>query len=387
MSATCKTTATESMGEGAFRNNINSKLALAFKPMNDKETALMHLLQSHFPSQALYAIVQLGIPDILGDSYLTIAEVAEQLGVASINRDALLRIFRLLTTVGIIQQRLLDDYLIEFGLSAMGKLLRTNHPNSMTAFAHYWLDPALFRTWTELPDVLAGIYDTNEVTPFEKTNEGRHIIEYYQENEKAAMYAGQVVNRVSPEEIPAVLECVDWNAFVGKTVVDVGGGHGALMEAVHKKHSGITCVSLDLPEVIAEAPSAPEGVILVPGDMFEPSTIPNCDVIVTKHVLCDWYDKDVLSVLKSFHEALADDGKLIIGDAVLVDGEQANNLKQAMVSMDVQLLLVGGGKMQRSKSQWADLGSRAGFRLDSVAFPRSPTLHILSFTKTKGVHP
>jgi SAM-dependent methyltransferase len=373
---------------GSFSSRNNTDITLAFKPMDDMEFNMMHLLQSHFPSQSLYAMVKLGIPDVLGDSFLTIPELVDQLQVPTLNREALLRILRLLTTVGIVQQRLIDDdYTIEFGLSDMGKLLLTNHTHSMTAFAHYWLDPALYKTWTELPDILIGAYEATDLlrnnkqsTPFEQANDGLNIVDYYRSNPQAAKYGGQVVSRVSPGEIPSVLQCVDWSSFQGKTVVDVGGGHGTVMEAVQKQYSGITCKCLDLEEVIADAPYVPEGVEMVVGDMFQPETIPACDVIFTKHVLCDWYDADVLKALRSFHTALAKDGRLVIGDAVLVDGEEANNLKQTMVSMDVQLLLIGG-KMERSKSQWASLATRAGFRLESVAFPPTPTLHIMTFTK------
>ncbi|GKZ00480.1 hypothetical protein MPSEU_001000500 [Mayamaea pseudoterrestris] len=380
--ATVQTTTPEATGKGFSGDFQSTELSpLSFKPMNDKEMSLMHLLQAHFPSQALYAVVKLGIPDILGDQFLTVTNMVDKLDIPTLNRNALLRILRLLTTIGIIEQRLIEDeYLIEFGLSDLGKLLQTTHSNSMTAFAHYWLDPALFRSWTELPEILAGSYDTKASSPYTRANQGTNIVDYYRNNPQAAEYAGQVVTRVSPGEIPSVLKCVDWGAFKGKTIVDIGGGHGEVMEAVQKEHSGITCICLDLPDVIAEAPHVPKDVEMIPGDMFLPETIPSCDVIFAKHVLCDWYDADVLEALQSFHSVLSADGKLIIGDAVLVDGEEANGLKQTMVNLDVQLLLVGG-KMERSRSQWAGLAARAGFRLDSVAFPPTPTLHILTFTK------
>ena len=382
MSATTAQTTAAGTPGGVFNGFGSAELSsFSFQPMSDKEFSMMHLLQSHFPSQALYAFVQLGIPDIMGESFLTVPEIADRIDVPTLNREALLRILRLLTTVGIIDQRQVeDDYTILFGLSGLGKLLQTNHPNSMTAFAHYWLDPALFRSWTELPDILAGAYDAKVSSPFTRANQGTNIVEYYRNNPQAAHFAGQVVGRVSPGEIPSVLKCVDWSAFKGKTVVDVGGGHGDVLEAVQKMHTGINCICLDLPHVIEDAPHVPKGVELVAGDMFQPETIPNCDVIFIKHVLCDWYDADVLKALESFHSVLPEGGKLIIGDAVLVDGEEANGLKQTMVSMDVQLLVVGG-KMERSKSQWAGLAARVGFRLDSVAFPPTPTLHILTFTK------
>ena len=95
-------------------------------------------------------------------------------------------------------------------------------------------------------------------------------------------------------EVPAILGAYDW-AAVGLqgsgTVVDIGGGYGELSEALHLAHPKLRCINFDLPGVIAEAP-AREGVSHVAGDMFDTRTIPECDVLLMKHVLADWSDEN-----------------------------------------------------------------------------------------------
>jgi hypothetical protein len=80
---------------------------------------------------------------------------------------------------------------------------------------------------------------------------------------------------------------------------------------------------------------------LVPGDMFDPSTIPPCDLVVAKHVLCDFSDEDVVRALQSFREALSEGGRVVIMDAVLPNGNDLNGKWNAAVSFDVLLMLTG----------------------------------------------
>jgi hypothetical protein len=142
----------------------------------------------------------------------------------------------------------------------------------------------------------------------------------------------------------------------------------------------MTCFSLDLPSVVDGA-ETPEGVTLVPGNMFEPSTLPRCDAIFTKHVLCDWPDEDVIRMLQSCHVALSRHGQVYIVDAVLWDGPAASKQWQIQTSIDV-LLMLTGRHMDRSLSQWQRLASAAGFQLDQViACPTSPSLNITVLSK------
>merc|ERR1740139_1059815 len=62
---------------------------------------LMNLASAHFASQALNAIITLGIPDIIGNATMTIGDIASNIE-GSTNEDALLRTMRLVSTVGIL---------------------------------------------------------------------------------------------------------------------------------------------------------------------------------------------------------------------------------------------------------------------------------------------
>ncbi|KAF2283205.1 hypothetical protein GH714_043537 [Hevea brasiliensis] len=57
------------------------------------------------------------------------------------------------------------------------------------------------------------------------------------------------------------------------------------------------------------------GVNHVEGDMFE--SVPQGDAIFMKWILHDWSDEHCLKLLKNCYEAIPDDGKVIVVDAVL----------------------------------------------------------------------
>ena len=92
-------------------------------------------------------------------------------------------------------------------------------------------------------------------------------------------------------------------------VVDVGGGHGTLSEALSSAFPSLLVYNLDLPTVIDSVPPparhSPTGAKFISGDMFDPSTIPSpCDVVLMKHVLADWNDTDAVAILRSCRQAL-----------------------------------------------------------------------------------
>lgn len=119
-------------------------------------------------------------------------------------------------------------------------------------------------------------------------------------------------------EIPLVLEMVPWKNYSGKRVMDVGGGHGAVMGAVKNDFPEVQTLSFDMPRVIESAAGVPPGVEMIAGDMFDVSSYPNkLDAIFMKHILHDWDDESCISILKACHGALNVGSKVFVADAIV----------------------------------------------------------------------
>ena len=280
----------------------HSPKILSQKERDESILPLMQLAQAHFTSQALNAVVQLGIPDIIGDRKLTMDEIVSEMDGGS-NKEALLRTMRLLCSVGVFYEEQQNE--VVFGLAPVGALLqtRTTQP-SMASFVSHWTEKPMWEAWAELVDYIAGKHSTS--TPFEAAN-GKSLIDFYKDNPQSAQYRNAVAKFVSSGEIPAILDGFDWTSLHDKTVVDIGGGYGDMMNAVAERYPSIHCICLDLPDVIASAPPC-DSIQLVGGDMFDAATIPPCDAICMKHVLCDWSDEEATTILKNIHSVLPSTG-------------------------------------------------------------------------------
>ena len=85
---------------------------------------LMELSTAFIASRAIYVTAKLGIADLLHNGPKSASELGNAL---TIDSDALFRILRMLTKIGIVEQS--DENL--FSLSALGEPLRSVSPQSM----------------------------------------------------------------------------------------------------------------------------------------------------------------------------------------------------------------------------------------------------------------
>ena len=363
------------------------------------ELDVLRLAQSHFASQALLAIFRLGVLDVLDcdhqransvDEILTKLHSRANHDATTINRDALFRCLRLICTTGVVDETTKSGGGGNGGEPAyfrteMGNLLASGSDGaSMAPFFLHWAESPLWDAWSKLEDYVAG----DDMPPFDREH-GMSASEFYKNNPDSCSHRNAVARYGSSNEISSILDSMQSSSVLnesnlaGKVIVDVGGGYGDLMHAVKKAMPGVgECHCLDLPHVIADASSAQstmDRAFLVPGDMFDPSTIPPCDLIFSKHVLCDFSDGDVIRALRSFHGATSKEGRVVVMDAVLPNGDELNGKWNAAVSFDV-LLMLTGRRGERSRHEWANLAEKAGFVLE-VVLPSSVTVDLAILSK------
>ncbi|MGZ3146463.1 methyltransferase [Lentzea chajnantorensis] len=129
------------------------------------------------------------------------------------------------------------------------------------------------------------------------------------------------------------------------SVVDVGGGTGALLGAVLTEHPHLTGAVLDLPEVRPEAEEFLAGLggraKFVGGSFLDPLPT-GYDVLIVSRVLTDWPDEDATRILRRCAEAVPDEGRVLVVE-VLAGEEHAKNNS----SFDLQSLTLLGGRERR----------------------------------------
>ncbi len=137
----------------------------------------------------------------------------------------------------------------------------------------------------------------------------------------------------------------------------------------HKHLSGIV---FDQPHVVAQAQPIIEAAGLTErcatagGDFFT-DTQPAADVYVLAQILHDWDDEQALTILRNCRRSITRDGRLVLLEQVVPDGDTPSYAKL----LDLIMLVLLGGK-ERTESEWRDLLKAGGFELLEIT-PRPAT--------------
>ncbi|MCW1920212.1 acetylserotonin O-methyltransferase [Rhodobacter sp. KR11] len=146
-------------------------------------------------------------------------------------------------------------------------------------------------------------------------------------------------------------------------LMDIGGGHGAFLDAVAQAHPGLGLMLFDLPQVVAGAPATLQAS-RHPGS-FRTDPLPlGADAISLIRVLYDHSDATVRALLAKVHDALPPGGLLVISEPMSGGArpDPATDVYFAVYTMAMQT-----GRT-RSAAEISALLTEAGFT--AIATPR-----------------
>jgi hypothetical protein len=318
--------------------------------------ALMHLLTGGWISSGLYVAAKLGIADLLADGPRSAADLAKAAGA---DADALNRVLRMLAGVGVFAE-------VEgrYTLTPVASCLRSGTADSMRAAAILFGEDHQ-RAWDEL------IHSVKTGKPAFDHVYGMNVFAYYEKNRAAGEVFNEAMTSFSRNENSAMIAAADWKAV--KKVVDVGGGHGALISLVLEANPGLTGVLFDAPAVIEGARKRllARGLAsrceAVGGDFFA-AVPPGGDVYLLSHIIHDWDDARSEKILANIHGAMNPSGRVLLVEYVLPPGNTFHPGKL----LDVNMLVMCPGGRERTEAEFARLLGRAGFKLARILATRSP---------------
>jgi hypothetical protein len=338
------------------------------QPPNDMSPAMVmrHLNTGYWISQAIAVAAKLGIADLLKHGPKTRDELARAAGA---DPQALYRLLRGIATVGVFA----EDAHGRFTLTPVAALLRTDVPGSLRAAAMMSGEEWEWRPWGAL------LHSVQTGQPAFDHIFGMEFDDYLARHPEAADIFHGFMNSVTAEEAMAVAPVYDFSGIT--TIVDVGGGHGALLAAILKANSHTRGVLFDAPHVIASARDflAAQGVAqrcnLVAGNFFE--TLPaGGDAYILKWILNGWDDVHAVTILRNCHCALNERGKLLVIERIIPPGNEPFFGKLA----DLNLLVLYRGR-HRTAAEYRALFAQAGFELTRIIPTPSPT----EFSVLEGV--
>ncbi len=157
---------------------------------------------------------------------------------------------------------------------------------------------------------------------------------------------------------PEVLVTGGWEEI--KTVVDVGGGTGALLAEILRARPAILGMLVDLPRTVARAGSIFQGAgvsdrVRTVGQSFFDPLPAGADLYLLKSILSDWPDREAKAILSRCAEAARPSGRIVILGGVSPE-ERA----------DPQLLMmVLLGSKDRTLTEFRALASEASLKISS----------------------
>jgi hypothetical protein len=318
---------------------------------------LMQMLFGYAVSRSIGVAAELRISDLIHPTPKTAEELAKKTGS---HPDSLYRLLRACASVGIFA----EDEHHRFSLTPLAEYLKTDHPQSLRAFAEMISNDTQFRMWAELSySVKTGARAFDKVF-------GSPAFDYYASNEKAGNLFNEAMTSLSLGAGMAVMQAYDFSGI--RKLVDVGGGQGFLLASILKQYPTIRGVLYDTKSIVDESAALLKAEAVADrcetsfGDFFH--AVPaGGDTYLMKHILHDWNDEQCLTILKNCRKGIARKGKILVIEMVVPEGNEPSISKL----LDLQMLAILPGR-ERNVNEYKSLFEQSGFELTRIIPTQSP---------------
>ncbi|WP_425548652.1 methyltransferase [Amycolatopsis ultiminotia] len=179
------------------------------------------------------------------------------------------------------------------------------------------------------------------------------------------------------DQVPQIVAGYDWGRFA--TVVDVGGGRGAVLAGILAAHPGMRGHLVDLDPTAAAATRTfhthglSERTRVSAGSFFDPLPA-GAEAYLLSDILHDWDDEHAHRILSRCVEAAGPAGRVLIIEPV--------GGRRGETAMDLAMLTIFGSR-ERRVDEFRTLASAHGLALDHVT-DLSDQRCLLEFRRTDG---
>ncbi len=300
------------------------------------------LINTHTIARCMHLIAEFGVADALGQRPASAEELAAATGM---NADALHRMLRLLAAHGVFASGPQG-----YSHTEASRLLRSDHPQSLRSFARMIGMPVIWRSFTDLG------HAARTGTP---ATDWAGLMAYFSEHPDEASLFNRAMVGKSVGVAHAVVESYQFGSF--RTIADVGGGRGHLLQGILERVPTASGILFDLPHVIADASAAASPRLrLLAGDFFR-DPLPDADAYILMEVLHDWPDGEAAEILAAVRRAAPPHARVLIVEALVSESSGPHFGKM----LDIIMLAVTGGR-ERTPSEYERLLASAGLRLERV---------------------
>jgi hypothetical protein len=301
----------------------------------------------------LGVVCEVRIPEAIDDGATTAGAIADRVGSQA---DATERVLRFLASRGWFTRKRDGSY----RLNARSRALRDNDPQSLRHWVRFMAADWHWDIWNQ---AIRPVRDGDSAATAAL---GKPFFDWVHEDRPDAGATFDAAMRsLSSVAGPLVVKAVNLDGVA--SICDVGGGTGRLLRALLDAAPEARGTVVDLADVVSGA-----GEVLgalpaqrwsaVPGSFFEAGAIPEGhDRYVMQAIMHDWPDEQAGAILRNVRSAMSPDSRLWVIDSIL-DPSEHDDMSKAV---DMLMLTVTEGGRERTQSEWEQLFSVNGFRIES----------------------
>jgi hypothetical protein len=192
------------------------------------------IIFGRWKSQILYAGVKLGVFDIASPEPLSAVEMAKEL---SVDPALFYRLLRALASISLLK----ESAGRRFSITSMGKLLRSDNPQTLRGVALLEEGPEHYAIWKHLTAMIKDGKQDGFIREY-----GQRIFEHVAEEPSYAEVFNNAMSSYSAIQTGWVLEALKGYDFSKvQHICDIGGGHGHLICSLLLSHSHLKGMVLD----------------------------------------------------------------------------------------------------------------------------------------------
>lgn len=316
---------------------------------------LSRLAASLWMPQTLHAAAVLGVADAVAAGGTTSAAVATTIGA---DPGATHRLLRAMAALELCRET--DDG--RWLLTELGACLRSDAPDSVRSWVMLMGGDMVWKSWGRLADSVR----TGQPAPM--LLEGKDAFAWMAEHPAEFAIFDHSMRELTRRAAPAIAAAYDFAS--ARSVVDVGGGHGALLAAVLVANPHLRGTVFDLAHCaagaaeLAGAAGVGDRCGFATGSFFD-SVPAGADVYLLKSVIHDWNDERSHAILRACRAALRPGARLLLVEIVVPERPGTSPLDQMIAGTDLNMLVMTGG-CERTEAQYRALCEGAGLRLARI---------------------
>jgi hypothetical protein len=305
----------------------------------------MTVLSNVYLAPILGRLIRARVPDLLDDGGVDGAEVARQAGLHPLST---VRALRALTAFGVFR----ESAPATFENSDASRLFREG--GGLRNYALFATSEQLLKSTAALGHSL----ETGEAAHDHAL--GQKVWDYMREHPEANAAFNKGLAEIRTDEQAAIAAAYDWTTVT--SVVDVGGGAGALLASIVGGNAGVRGMLFDRPDVLPDADHllTTRGVRdqceLIGGSFFEAMEV-RADVWILSQILHDWADAECRMILARCRERMASGDRLLVVEMVPVPGRPDIGI----ALLDIMMMMFFGEARQRTVAEYNELFAATGF--------------------------